>query len=80
MDLSLHITRPTDVPFNTDNAENTHETSIETVEDGQPQDGLLGNNTNSTNELDDLPEPHTGSDEIPKHDKYKEALDAIYKI
>ena len=79
MDLSLHITRPADVSFDTDNAENTHETSKETVEDGQPQDGLLGNNTNSTNKLDDLPEPQTGSDETPKHDKYKEALDAICK-
>ena len=40
---------------------------------------MLGNNTNSTNKLDDLPEPQTGSDESPKHDKYKEALDAICK-
>ena len=79
MDLSLHVTRPADVSIDTNNAENTHETSRETVEDGQPQDCLLGNNNNSTNELDDLPEPQTGSDETPKHDKYKEALDAICK-
>ena len=80
MDLSLYTTRPLDVSDDTISAKNTQEIQKETVEEGEHQVGLLGNNTNSAKEKDDSHEPQTDTEETTKKDKYKEALDALCKM
>ena len=63
--------------FDTDNIDNKHETSKNSIEDGKPRDDLLGNNT--VNDADSPVVPQTESDETPKLDKCKKASDAICK-
>ena len=48
-------------------------------EDGELQHDLLGNNNDTTNDGDSFVVPQTETDETPKPDKYKKALDAICK-
>ena len=79
MDLSLQTTRSADVSLDTDNSANVNEISRNLEEEGEPAQDLLGNNKDTTNEIDSPVVPQIESDETPKRDKYKKALDAICK-
>ena len=71
MDVNLQTTRSADASFDTDNIDNNHETSKNSVEDGEPGDDLLGNNNDTVSDADSPVVPQTESDETPKLDKYK---------